>query len=120
MVASPENPPVGGHPIIEKRIEEPGELERLEKDRQELEGYIERVEHAPAHRPVTDDQTGQVVLTPAGSQQVTVTLPLTEDEIKHGLHHKIIDAIYWLSVWCLRIAKKAVLVGMRVVYPTRN
>lgn len=113
MVSAPEKE---GHPQIEKRIEEPGELERLEKDKQELEGYIGKVERAPTSKPITDDQTGQVVLTPAGSQQVTVTLPLTEEEIKHGLHHKIIDAIYWLSVWCLRMAKKALVAGIRVIY----
>lgn len=113
MVSAPEKE---GHPQIEKRIEEPGELERLEKDKQELEGYIERVERAPASKPVTDDQTGQVVLTPAGSQQVTVTLPLTEEEMKHGLHHRIFDSMRWLSEWCLRMVKKALAAGIGVVY----
>lgn len=116
MVASPEKE---GHPIIERRIEEPGELERLEEERAELEGYIEKVERTPKKEPVTDDG-GQVVLTPSGSKQVAITLPLTEEEIKHGLHHKVVDAIFWLAKWCLMVAKKAVVAGMKVVYPQRN
>lgn len=116
MVALPEKE---GHPLIEKRVEEPGELERLEEERRELEGYIEKVERQPKKEPVTDEG-GQVVLTPAGSGQVTVTLPLTEEEIRHGLHHKVVDAIFWLSKWCLRMAKKAVVIGMKVVYPSRD
>ncbi len=111
MVSSPEKE----HPLIEKRIEEPGELERLEEERRELEGYIERVERTPKKEPVADD-TGQVVLTPAQSQQVAVTLPLTEEEIKHGLHHKIIDSMRWLSEWCWRITKKALVTGIKVIY----
>lgn len=102
--------------MIEKRIEEPGEIERLEEERRELENYLQRVERVPKKEPVTDDTTGQVVLTPAQSQQVTVTLPLSEEEIKHGLHHKIFDSIYWLSTWCIRMAKKAMLLGIRIVY----
>ena len=112
MVSSPEKE----HPLIERRIEEPGELERLAEERRELEGYIERVERTPKKEPVTDDGTGQAVLTPSQSQPVTVTLPLTEEEIKHGLHHKIVDSMRWLSEWCWRITKKALVAGIGVVY----
>lgn len=116
MVSAPEKE---GHPLIEEKLKEPGEAVRIESQEQAIEGYLDKIERDPGSEPVTDD-SGQVVLTPSGSQQVTITLPLAEDEIKHGLHHKIIDAIYWLAVWCVRIAKKAALAGIRVVYRQQN
>lgn len=112
MVAAPEKE---GHPLIEQRIEDPGELEKIGQQEKQAETVLERVERNPGTQPVTDS-FGQVVLTPSGSQQVTITLPLTEEEIKHGLHHKIVDAIYWLAKWCVRMVKKAALFGVRVVY----
>lgn len=112
MVSAPEKE---GHPLIEDKLREPGEALRIQDQEQAVEGYLEKIEREPGEAPVTDD-SGQVVLTPSGSQQVTITLPLTEDEVKHGLHHKIVDGIYWLAKWCIRITKKAALAGVRVVY----
>lgn len=36
-----------------------------------------------------------------------VVLPLTEEEIEEGLHHKVRDSIRWLAEWCLKIIKTA-------------
>lgn len=116
MVSAPEkSPPAGGHPLIEEKLKDPGEAARIEQQEQAVEGYLEKIEREPGENPVTDD-SGQVVLTPVGSEEVTITLPLTEEEVKHGLHHKIVDAIYWLAAWCVRIAKKAALAGIKVVF----
>lgn len=104
-----------GHPLVEQTIEEPGELKKLEDQEQAVETYLEKIEREPGKDPITDD-SGQVVLAPTGSQQVTITLPLTEEEVKHGLRHQIIDAMYWLAAWCVRIAKKAAHLGIQVVY----
>lgn len=104
-----------GHPLVEEKLKDPSETARIEQQEQTVEGYLERIEREPGTEPVTDD-TGQVVLTPTGSQQVTITLPLTEEEVKHGLHHKIVDAIYWLAKWCVRIIKKAAIAGIKVVF----
>lgn len=116
MIAAQEKE---GHPLIEEKLEEPGEFAKVENQEQSVEGYLAKIEREPGKDPITDD-SGQVVLTPSGSQQVTITLPLTEYEIKHGLRHKIVDAIYWLAKWCVRITKKAVVVGIRVVYRPQN
>ena len=56
-------------------------------------------------QPVTDDNTGQAIVSPATPQQVAVTLPLTEEEISLGLGYKVIDSIRWLAEWCLRLVK---------------
>lgn len=72
------------------------------------------VEHAEAvtgaeislPQPVTDD-TGQVIVDDAQPKRVKITLPLTEAEMKKGLHYKIIDSLRWLAEWCLRLVKIA-------------
>jgi len=113
--ATEKSPPAGGHPLVEEKLQEPGEVAKLEKEEQEVETYLEKIEREPGKDPISDD-SGQVVLTPSGSQAVTITLPLTEEEVKHGLHHKIVDAMYWLAKWCVRVTKKAAHMGVQVVY----
>lgn len=84
----------------------------------DLEGYLEKVERAPGQ--VISDDGKQPLLTPTQTQAATITIPLTQEEIKHGLHHKIIDSVRWLAVFSLRIIKKAALLGIRIVYPARK
>lgn len=114
MVSAPEKEKLGTP--LESRVENPADLEKLGEQERALEGYLEKVEREPQSEPITDEAGGQVVLTPSASQQVTITLPLSQEEVNMGLHHKIVEAIYWLSAWCVRIAKKAAVVGIRVVY----
>lgn len=101
------------HPAVE------AQPEQIKEKEQAIEGYLERVEKAQTPTAQVLDDTGQPVLTPTQVSVPSVTLPLTETEIKHGLHHKIFDSIRWLAAWCLRLAKKAVLLGVRVLYPNR-
>jgi hypothetical protein len=71
------------------------------------------IEHAEAiagaeiqlPQPVTDDQTGQVLVTSTAAAQPKIVLPLTEEEIKRGLHLKVIDSFRWLAEWCQRLIK---------------
>jgi hypothetical protein len=63
-------------------------------------------------QPVTDDQ-GQVLVDDAAPQQVTVVLPLTEEEIQHALHLKVIHSIRWLAEWSKRLVKKT---GQKFAY----
>lgn len=72
----------------------------------EMGGYIEKVEkEVELAGPVMDDYTQQVLLKPA-QQATKVTLPLTDEEIKEGLHHKVWEAIRWLATWCMRQVQK--------------
>lgn len=78
-------------PEVEKKLEE--------------EGYIEKVEkEAELAKPVVDDYTQQVLMAPP-RQKATPTLPLTEEEVKEGLHHHVWEAIRWLAEWCVRQIK---------------
>lgn len=58
-------------------------------------------------KPVTDDQTGQVLVTSPWAQATSVVLPLTEEEIEKGLTYKLVYSIRWLAEFCARIIKKA-------------
>ncbi len=84
-------------------------LERIEKKPEIDSDVAGVVKSSPAGvvqlpAPITDDQ-GQVVM----SQTVTepeIDLPLTEPEIRDGLHHKVIDAVRWLAEFCIYLIKK--------------
>jgi hypothetical protein len=58
-------------------------------------------------KPVTDDQTGQVLVTSTTAQTPKIVLPLTKDEIEAGLTVKLVNSVRWLAEWCLRLVKKA-------------
>lgn len=115
MVSAPEQekPLVTDAPVVQAEVLIPNETE-VTKDLAELEGYLEKIEH-PAVGTVTDD-TGVPVLTPANDDQITITLPLSEEQVEKGLHHKIMDSVKWLAEWCVLIIKKAHQAGVRVVY----
>lgn len=73
---------------------------------EEVSSYIEKIEkEAELQNPVTDDYTQQVLLKSSANQNPVVTLPLTEDQVKQGLHHQLWEAITWLARWCVRQAK---------------
>lgn len=63
-------------------------------------------------QPITDD-AGAVVMDNAAPQQVTITLPLTEEEMRRALHLRIIYSIRWLAEWTKRLIK---IVGGRFNY----
>lgn len=73
---------------------------------------LETGEEIKLPQPVTDD-AGQVMLDNAAPQQVTVTLPLTEEEMNRALHVKIIYSLRWLAEWTKRLIK---IVGGKFLY----
>ena len=75
---------------------------------EEVAGWLERLErgediHLP--QPVTDDQTGQVLVAPASQAHPQIVLPVTEETVKKGLHMKVWDSIRWLAEWSARVIK---------------
>lgn len=77
---------------------------------------LETGEEIKLPQPVTDD-AGQVMLDNAAPQQVTVTLPLTEEEMNQALHIKIIYSLRWLAEWARRLIK---IVGGNFLYKSSN
>lgn len=75
----------------------------------EVKDWLTRVEtgeEIQLPQQVTDD-TGQVIIDTPAPQQVTVTLPLTEEEMKRALHLKLIYSLRWLAEWAKRLLKLA-------------
>jgi hypothetical protein len=72
----------------------------------EIAGYMEVVEkEAELKNPIHDDYTNQILLAPAANQNPVITLPLTQEQVQVGLHHKVWEAVTWLATWCLRQAR---------------
>ena len=86
-------------PPVELREEEHGE---------EVEGWLERLERGEdinLPQPVTDDQTGQVLVTAAKPKDPEIVLPVTAAVAEKGLHMKVWESMRWLAEWSLRILK---------------
>lgn len=84
-------------------VEEVPENPELEP---EVEGYIEKVEKDPElMKKLADDYVKTVGMQSANPQNPKVQIPLTDDQIKEGLHHKVWEAIRWLAEWCVRQIK---------------
>ena len=101
---SPEREKV---PIVERKL--PKEIEPEVKD---WLTKLETGEEIQLPQPVTDDQ-GQVIVDTPAPQKVTVTLPLTEEEIRRGLGLKVVDSLLWLAEWTKRLLK---IVGGKFIY----
>jgi hypothetical protein len=86
------------HPVVERPTtpEVPPEIE-----------HVEAVPGAEIQlpQPVTDDATGQVLVTSPAATQPKIILPLTEEEVERGLHLKVIHSFRWLAEWCRRLIK---------------
>lgn len=93
-----------------------------EQARDQVESYIEKVEKKPEidesdqtgmkkgaddvqmPKQITDDD--DEVVAEAVVEEPEINLPLTEEEVRDGLHHKIVDSVKWLSEWCVYVIKK--------------
>lgn len=107
-------------PVTGKELER--QLTPEEIARQQVEGYIERVEkevEVPAEaqqyvspsgqvtlpKPVADD-FGQAVMEAAQAKEAEYHLSLTEAKVAEGLHHPLVDALRWAAEQCIYLIKK--------------
>lgn len=84
----------------------------------ELKPYIQKIEEEPQ---ISNDLSAHIHSPTQAATQVlqtgpSIVLPLTEDQINKGLHAKIWESILWLATWCLKIAKEAHRLGIRVIF----
>lgn len=94
--------------MVEKPVEVVEEIpENPEEEKiKEVEGYVEKVEkEAELHKSLADDYVASVGMTTPVPQNPKVTLPLTDEQIQLGLHHKVWEGIRWLAEWCVRQMK---------------
>lgn len=101
IISEGEKPPLEERPVTP---EVPPEIEHLEA----IAGS-----EITLPQPVTDDSTGQPILDNVAPQQVTVTLPLSEEEMNQALHLKIVYSLRWLAEWMRRLVK---IVGGKFAY----
>lgn len=85
----------------------------------EVSGYIERIERQAETKPPTTATSGQPLAGMAAAaaakqamavgpkpQKQQIVLPLDEEGVRRGLHHKIWEAIRWLAEWSVYMIKK--------------
>ncbi len=96
----------------------------------EVDGYIGRIERQAEAKPPTQITTSQptvamsaadaakkaMAVGPKAAKQ-QIVLPLDEEELRRGLHHKVWDAIRWLAEWSIYMIKKY---PGRVFYRPKN
>ncbi len=89
-----------------KEIKEIEEIPQHPEIEPEVEGYMERVEKDPElQKALADDYVKAIGMQPTSSSNPQVKIPLTNDQIQAGLHHKVWEAMRWLAEWCVRQMK---------------
>ena len=93
---------------------EVSEIKEPDKVPEEVEGWVERVKRGDdVHLATPVTHQGETLVKSTKPKNVKVVLPLTDEETKKGLHHKVIDSVRWLAQWCVRLIKK---IPSRVMY----
>lgn len=86
----------------------------------EVEGYIERIERQAETKPPAQgtggakpaaamsaaDAAKKAMAVGPKAQKQQIVLPLDEEGVRRGLHHKIFEAIRWLAEWSVYMIKK--------------
>ena len=92
--------------VEEREIKSVEEIPSSPEVSPEVAGYIEKVEKDPElQKALADDYVKAIGMQPVASQNPQVKIPLTDDQIQAGLHHKVWEAIRWLAQWCVRQTK---------------
>ena len=88
-------------PIVETR-----EVGEVSKEVSSWMDKLEQGEEVSLPQSVSDDDG--VVLEPVGEEidEEVVVLPMTEEQVKQGLHKRVYNSARWLAEWCVRLAKK--------------
>jgi len=72
----------------------------------EVETWMEKVEKDQTiQKIVTDDATGQPIMTPAAPTDPKIELPVTRETFASGFSKAITEAGKWLSVFIFRVIK---------------
>jgi hypothetical protein len=108
MAVSPERekPPVPEG--VEKRLEEVPEVSP------DLEKAGVQVRQTQVTAQVTDDQGRQLIQAPA-TQVVTIQIPAPQAQLADWSHGSPASSLTWLATFWLRMIKKALHFGWRIV-----
>jgi hypothetical protein len=85
------------------------QYQEQEKVPEKVESWVERINSAEdisLPEPVMDDDDNVVMAEePVKVINDAVIVPLTEDELKQGLKHKVVDSVRWLAEWVMKVIK---------------
>ena len=84
----------------------------------EIPDYIEKAGVSTTPSQVTAqvaDNNGQNMLQTSANQTITITLPASKERLEVLAKGKITDALTWFALFWLRILKKAMHFGWRVI-----
>ena len=81
------------------------EVGRLPETVPEVEGYLEKIEKEDHFltNQITDDQTGQILVSSSQAQKPKIILPLTLAEYHFGLKESVETSWRWLAEWSGRL-----------------
>ena len=98
-------------------------LEHDQAEINELKRALEQpLEHVEEDLAITDElkeigaQPGVHSNNIDITETPTVVLPLSQSQVQFALHHKVVNSLRWLAVWCIRVAKLAHHHGSRVIF----
>lgn len=100
-------PSEAGKAIVVERQhtpEIPHEIERVES--------VTGIEEMKLDEPIVGED-GAIILDNPTPQQVTIKLPLTDDQINQALGLKVIYSLRWLAEWSKRLLK---ILGGKFIY----
>lgn len=107
-------------PAVGKEIERPLATDATTQPVEQM-GYVEKTEKPAETQPpasavpqqvkLEDDNEvsdmGKIVSAQFAVQtKPNIVLPLDQDEVVEGLHHKVWKGVRWLSEWCVMMIKK--------------
>jgi hypothetical protein len=103
-------PESGGQGVVQEQAPRPESyLERLEK-------HNVQIRPDDVQQPVVGDQ-GQILAQPIPSNIPTITIPANQQQIMEWAKGPDDKAITWLSRYWIRMIKKAVHYGWRLIMP---
>jgi hypothetical protein len=75
------------------------------------------IEHVPSQvtAQVTDDDTGKLLMQSPATKTVTVTIPASQKQLDDWAKGSPVDALTWFASFWLRIIKKALHFGWKII-----
>lgn len=73
-----------------------------------------RISASQVSVPASGDMAAMVAQSIQQQGKPQIVLPMTEEELRNGLHYRVVDGVRWLAEWCQMMIKKY---PGRVFYP---
>jgi hypothetical protein len=94
--------------VVTAPIEQVGYVEKVEKQVETQQAANTQPQQPVVKKNSTSDDMGKIVSAQFAAQQTkpNITLPMDQEEISEGLHHRVWEGVRWASEWCVMMIKK--------------